>query len=248
MGVYQRKLDQQRGAAMVIALFFFLLCTLVGTLAVTAAATNAGKAAEARKEQQNYLAVRSAAMLVADMVERESVIGEYEITLKTWREWRPSGGSWVEVTQREVTFPVSARKVTFANGGTLSGGLYKTDIKDLYFDSVVYLGTPMRSIPSAPAVLSYTFQVQADSGGMPPVDVTLEFAHSSNPQDWIATITAVSSSGSHRMVLKTSPTVAENRQSIGSTTINGTNIEYLKTTTTIAWRSWTLDQTELLGT
>ena len=243
-----RKLRRQRGAAMVIALFFFLLCTLVGTLAVTAAATNAGKAAKVREEQQAYLAVRSAAQLVADMVARESFVGEYEIVNRTWTEMTPSGGGMIPVQKREVDFPASGRNVSFVNGETLSGGLYKSDLRELYYDSVVYLGYPMRTVPSAPAILSYTFQVQPDGGEMPPVNITLEFANSSNPQDWVATITAMSSSGSHRMVFIASPTVNENRQSTGSAVIGGKDVEYLKTTTIISWTSWKLDQTELRGT
>lgn len=67
----KQKLHSARGASMLIALLFFLVAMMVGAVVLTAASTNAGRVARIRREQQNYLAVASAAELV-----KEDIAGE----------------------------------------------------------------------------------------------------------------------------------------------------------------------------
>lgn len=67
----RQKLHSRRGASMLIALLFFLTAMMVGAVVLTAASTNAGRVVRSRREQQNYLAVASAAELV-----KEDITGE----------------------------------------------------------------------------------------------------------------------------------------------------------------------------
>lgn len=60
------KLNSSRGAALVIAMLFFLICILVASVIITAATVNAGRTEKQRDEQQVYLAVSSAATLLQD--------------------------------------------------------------------------------------------------------------------------------------------------------------------------------------
>jgi len=62
----QNKLHNQTGASLLIALLYFLTALMVGAVVLTAAATNAGRLGRNRQEQQNYLAVASAAQLVQE--------------------------------------------------------------------------------------------------------------------------------------------------------------------------------------
>ena len=60
------KLHSRTGASMLIALLFFLVAMTVGAVVLTAASANAGRVTRNRQEQQNYLAVASAAELVKE--------------------------------------------------------------------------------------------------------------------------------------------------------------------------------------
>lgn len=62
----REKLHSRTGASLLIALLFFLVAMTVGTVVLTAASANAGRVQKNRQEQQNYLAVASAAELVKE--------------------------------------------------------------------------------------------------------------------------------------------------------------------------------------
>ncbi len=69
MRALRQKLNSQRGASILIAMVFFLLCLTVGAVVLTAATANAGRLASRRQEEQNYLTVSSAARLLRDGLE-----------------------------------------------------------------------------------------------------------------------------------------------------------------------------------
>lgn len=79
----QEKLKSERGASFLIALLFFLICITMGSLILTAATANAVKVKDRYKEQQDYLAVASAARLAKDS------LGKYVYTEgRTWQSWQ----------------------------------------------------------------------------------------------------------------------------------------------------------------
>lgn len=61
-----KKLNNRRGASILIALLLFLICALAGAAAITAAASNMGRYKYLIKNQQTYLSVSSAARLFRD--------------------------------------------------------------------------------------------------------------------------------------------------------------------------------------
>lgn len=73
MNPMTRKLKSRRGASILIALLLFLLCAFVGGAVLVAAYQNASRSTALRREQQNYLAVSSAAQLLKDEVVGQSV-------------------------------------------------------------------------------------------------------------------------------------------------------------------------------
>ncbi len=83
MRLIRDKLKSKRGASFLIALLFFFICITMGSLILTAATANAVKVKDRYKEQQDYLAVASAARLVKDS------LGKYVYTEgKTWQSWQ----------------------------------------------------------------------------------------------------------------------------------------------------------------
>ena len=61
-----KKLNSSRGASIILALVFLLVCVMVGSSVLMAAASNAGRSRSNRQEQQLYLVLSSALQLVAD--------------------------------------------------------------------------------------------------------------------------------------------------------------------------------------
>jgi hypothetical protein len=68
MRTVRAKLHSRRGASILLALAFFLLCTMVASVILTSATANVSKAAQRRDEQKAYLSVSSAADLVRKCV------------------------------------------------------------------------------------------------------------------------------------------------------------------------------------
>lgn len=72
------KLKSCRGASILMALLFMLVCMMVASSVLMAAASNSGKLRSNQQEQQKYLALASALRLVCDELTAAEYIGQYE--------------------------------------------------------------------------------------------------------------------------------------------------------------------------
>ncbi len=79
-----QKLHSQRGASILLALLFLLVCMMVAASVLMAAVSNAGKIRSNYEEQQRYLALSSALRLVAGEIEKAEYTARYTAT--TWDE------------------------------------------------------------------------------------------------------------------------------------------------------------------
>lgn len=79
-----RKLHSQRGASILLALLFLLVCMMVGASILMAAVSNAGKIKSNYDEQQRYHALSSALRLVSGQLEQAQYRGRY--TVYEWTE------------------------------------------------------------------------------------------------------------------------------------------------------------------
>lgn len=80
----QKKMKDQSGASILLAMLFFLLCSMVGASILMAAVSNAGKIRSNREEQQKYLLLSSALRLVCDELTSAEYYGKY--TYSAWTE------------------------------------------------------------------------------------------------------------------------------------------------------------------
>ncbi len=64
-----KKLNNRRGASVIVAILLFMLCALAGVSALTMAAANAGRYSHADEDRQPYYSVTSAAFLIADLLD-----------------------------------------------------------------------------------------------------------------------------------------------------------------------------------
>lgn len=82
MEALKNKLKSRRGASILLAMLFLLVCMMVGTSVVMAAVSNAGKLDSVKKEQQKYLTLSSALNLLVDELENVEYKGQYNHTLR----------------------------------------------------------------------------------------------------------------------------------------------------------------------
>lgn len=87
MRAISRKLRGQRGASMLLALLFLLICSMVAASILMAAAANAGKQRSNLEEHQTYLALSSAVSTLCDELNRSEYAGQY----CSWQELWPTG-------------------------------------------------------------------------------------------------------------------------------------------------------------
>lgn len=84
----QRKLQDRSGATLTVALLFFIMCAAAGSVILAAATTSTGRLAELKASDQNYYAVVSAAKLIRDEIDGQTIsVGQTETkTVTTTRK------------------------------------------------------------------------------------------------------------------------------------------------------------------
>lgn len=73
MNAVQRKLQDRSGATLTVALLFFIMCAAAGSVILASATTSTGRLAELKASDQNYYAVVSAAKLLRDEIDGQTI-------------------------------------------------------------------------------------------------------------------------------------------------------------------------------
>ena len=106
MNAVQRKLQDRSGATLTVALLFFIMCAAAGSVILAAATTSTGRLSELQASDQNYYAVVSAAKLIRDEIDGQTIsVGQTEtkIVTTTRTEKKEKDASGEEVTVVEET-------------------------------------------------------------------------------------------------------------------------------------------------
>ena len=106
MNEVQRKLHDRSGATLTVALLFFIMCAAAGSVILAAATTSTGRLSQLQASDQNYYAVVSAAKLIRDEIDGQTIaVGQKETkTVTTTRtEKKETDASGAEVTVVEET-------------------------------------------------------------------------------------------------------------------------------------------------
>ena len=113
MKAVQRKLQDRSGATLTVALLFFIMCAAAGSVILAAATTSTGRLAELQASDQNYYAVVSAAKLLRDEIDGQTIsVGQTETktvtTTRTEKTEKDENGADVtvveETTKTEYTY------------------------------------------------------------------------------------------------------------------------------------------------
>ena len=146
-----KKLHSTHGTSLLIALLFFAICLTIGSLILTAATASAAKTKDRYADQQNYLAVASAARLLRD----ELGVHTYT-TGQTWETW--DTGEIDPETGEAVTASAWEPITPYITPGDASNG-------DLLTDTY--------AISQGTAASSDTFSISAEEG-LPVVSVKFQ--------------------------------------------------------------------------
>ena len=104
MNAVQRKLCDRSGATLTVALFFFIMCAAAGSVILAAATASTGRLAELQASDQNYYAVVSAAKLLRDEIDGQTLsVGQMETktvtTTRTEKTEKDENGTEVTVVE-----------------------------------------------------------------------------------------------------------------------------------------------------
>ena len=104
MNEVQRKLHDRSGATLTVALLFFIMCAAAGSVILAAATTSTGRLAELQASDQNYYAVVSAAKLIRDEIDGQTIsVGQTETkivtTTRTEKKETDASGEEVKVVE-----------------------------------------------------------------------------------------------------------------------------------------------------
>ena len=73
MTAMKNKIRSQRGASITFALLLFLVCAIISSIVIVAATVVGGRASKMAELDQRYYAVNSAAELLRDVLEQQTV-------------------------------------------------------------------------------------------------------------------------------------------------------------------------------
>lgn len=122
MEAMKQKWDSCRGASILLALLFLLVCMMVGASVLMAAASNVGKMQSNKKEQQNYFIVSSALNLFCDELQSVQYQGKftYEIEANNVRVKDDTADPPEYYTDRVYTYTQQVGELSLRSGGALS--------------------------------------------------------------------------------------------------------------------------------
>ena len=143
MNAVQRKLHDRSGATLTVALLFFVMCAAAGSVILAAATTSTGRLAELQASDQNYYAVVSAAKLIRDEIDGQTIgVKQTETKTTTVTTSTDNGGTPDDtsddtiVEETTVTYTYSAPGFVYGTENSHTGEL---EFKDAREGDKVYL-------------------------------------------------------------------------------------------------------------
>lgn len=204
-----KKIRSASGSSMPLALLFLLFCLAVGGVVLTAASANAGRTARLKVEQQDYLAVQSAARLMRDELQKLKFTGSYTVTT-TETPVLDNQGNPVKGPDGKPTGETKTEITTSAKSGSLGQAQFK-ELLDKNFANLYIEGIQPPS-----------HDLTITAAGMPDVKATLAVG-----SDYSITVTLKrKENDSNPMTLRLTQSVASPISIAGNVTTYTTAVTY----------------------
>lgn len=120
MEALRKKWKSSRGASILMAMLFLLVCMMVGASVLMAAVSNAGKLKSNREEQQKYLTLSSALTLVCDELNGAAYCGQYSYQRVHIDEERNDDGTLKTPAYDHHIFTRKPGVFTYKEGGAFA--------------------------------------------------------------------------------------------------------------------------------
>lgn len=175
------KMKSCRGASILMALLFWLVCMLVASSVLMAAASNSGKLRSNQQEQQKYLALSSALRLVCDELTAAEYTGQYEYGITPHVIYDEDGHGSIDYYIHTYKQLVGQFECELTEGG-LAELLPVQDDLDAWLAANFKLPLNLQQPPdvynfnglSATFGGSYQLLVQPNLDGLPQVNISLK--------------------------------------------------------------------------
>lgn len=162
MKLLRKKLHSETGASLMLALLFLFFCLMVGALVLTAASANAGRTTRIEGEQQRYLTVESAALLLREDLHELQFVGSYDqvVTTTYWSETteNPETGEEITTTHSDSTTAYQAR-APHINENSRLAPLFIDELNTLYQSGT---DLPDGQRPAPPSAITYELTLDAN--------------------------------------------------------------------------------------
>lgn len=133
MKAVQRKLQDRSGATLTVALLFFIMCAAAGSVILAAATTSTGRLAELQASDQNYYAVVSAAKLLRDEIDGQTIgVKQTETKTTTVTTSKDNGGTPDDTSDDTI---VEETKITY----TYSDPMFVYGTKDAHTNKLKFV-------------------------------------------------------------------------------------------------------------
>ncbi len=143
MNAVQRKLCDRSGATLTVALLFFIMCAAAGSVILVAATTSTGRLSQLQASDQNYYAVVSAAKLIRDEIDGQTIGVKQTETKTTTVTTKTDNGGTTDDTSDDTI--VEETKITYTYSrptfvyGTKDAHTNKLEFVDATGDKVYLL-------------------------------------------------------------------------------------------------------------
>ncbi len=170
----KEKLKSRRGASILLALLFLLVCVLVAMSVLMAAASNAGKIRSNREEQQKYFTLSSALNLIVDELEAAEYRGNYTISVTEIEAEMNADGTMIRPgyneyagEQQKGSFTCGLNDPVLPLANDLDALFYARHEPPTLSGSDVWMGFERRDDADSLVLGPYTLELAVDS---PPED------------------------------------------------------------------------------
>ncbi len=131
MNAVQRKLHDRSGATLTVALLFFIMCAAAGSVILAAATTSTGRLSQLQASDQNYYAVVSAAKLIRDEIDGQTIsVGQTETkivtTTRTEKTETDASGAAITVVEETTKTEYSYSAPVFEHPKDTTAGAVNT--------------------------------------------------------------------------------------------------------------------------
>lgn len=132
MNAVQRKLHDRSGATLTVALLFFIMCAAAGSVILAAATTSTGRLSQLQASDQNYYAVVSAAKLIRDEIDGQTIgVMQTETKTTTVTTKTDNGGTTDDTSDDTI---VEETKITY----TYSDPTFVYGTKDAHTNKLTF--------------------------------------------------------------------------------------------------------------